>query len=299
MLATLLIVLFGLTQDDMLFRRNLRPLSKPEPAMKRCIILYILVLTSFPTALPAATISETDLNELTSAPEAHAPQNTTSQASLSYNDLNSRIRDGRITRAAARAELMQRLAAVRKDYYLQGGKDYTAAEWVFPLAGYDMRAIDGGRGHGFVPGGYDFFSGNRHGGHPAYDIFIRDRNQDNRDDRTGKPVSVLSMTGGIVVALEREWERPSGLRGGKYIWIYDPANDLLVYYAHNEELYVQLGQIVSPGDLLATVGRSGLNAAKRRSPTHLHFSMLRLADGKPLPMNIYNDLQLARKVAKQ
>jgi murein DD-endopeptidase MepM/ murein hydrolase activator NlpD len=101
------------------------------------------------------------------------------------------------------------------------------------------------------------------------------------------------MTGGVVVALEKEWQPGSKMRGGKYIWIYDPANDLLVYYAHNEELFVALGTIVKPGDLLATMGRSGLNAAKRRSPTHLHFSVLRIIEGKPVPMPVYRELQQA------
>jgi murein DD-endopeptidase MepM/ murein hydrolase activator NlpD len=270
----------------------------PDTDMKRTFFLFILLLTSFPAVLSAEN-PDADHNVLLSMPESNLHRNSASQASISYNDLNSRIRDGKISKSDARTELVQRLAAVRKDYYLQGGKDYTKAEWVFPLAGYGMKAIDGGRSHGFVPGGYDFFSGNRHGGHPAYDIFIRDRNQDNHDDRTGKPVRVLSMTGGMVVALEREWEGSSKLRGGKYLWIYDPANDLLIYYAHNDELLVQLGDIVKPGDDLATVGRSGLNAAKRRSPTHLHFSVLGLADGKPLPLNVYTSLQQSRLVAAQ
>ncbi len=266
--------------------------------MKRTLFLFFLLLTSFPAVLSAEN-PDKDLNELISAPESNVHRNFANQASISYNDLNSRVRDSRISKSAARAELAQRLAAVRKDYYLQGGRDYTGSEWVFPLAGYGIRAIDGGRSHGFVPGGYDFFSGNRHGGHPAYDIFIRDRNQDNLDDRTGKPVRVLSMTGGIVVAIERDWEKSSKLRGGKYLWVYDPANDLLVYYAHNDELLVQLGDIVKPGDDLGTVGRSGLNAAKRRSPTHLHFSVLRLVDGKPQPLNVYTSLQHARLIAAQ
>lgn len=279
----------------MLFRRNLRSLSKPGPVMKCCIFLFTIIVMYFPATLRAATLPEADLGELTAVAETPAQKTISCPACVYYNTLNDRIRDGRISKVAARAELVQKLSEVRKDYYLQGGRDYAATEWIFPVAGSNMRAIDSGRNHGFVPGGYDFFSGNRHGGHPAYDIFIRDGNQDSLDDRTGQPVRVLSMTGGIVVALEQEWKQTSRLRGGKYIWIYDPANQLLVYYAHNKELQVQLGQIVKPGDVLATVGRSGLNAAKRRSPTHLHFSVLKLIDGKPLPVNIYSDLQRAKK----
>lgn len=265
--------------------------------MKHCIILYFLVSMTFPATLHAAPPSEPDLNELTAADEALAQKKAVSSACFSYNDLNSRIRDGKIKKAAARTELMQILSDVKKEYYLRGGRDISATEWIFPLASYDMRAIDGSRTHGFAPGGYDFFTGNRHGGHPALDIFIKDRNQDNLDDRSGKRVKVLSMSGGIVVALEQTWEQTSGLRGGKYIWVYDPASELLLYYAHNEEVLVQLGQIIIPGDTLATVGRSGLNAAKRRSPTHLHFSVLKLVNGQPLPLNVYKDLLRTRKMA--
>ena len=216
-----------------------------------------------------------------------------------FNDFNSRIRDGRISKAAASNELPARLAAIRADYYSHGGQNYTTAEWVFPVAGYSAAAIEKRGSHGFVASGYDFFNGNRHGGHPAYDIFIRDRNQDSRDDRTGKAVQVVSMTGGVVVALEKQWKQGSRLRGGRYIWVYDPANDLLIYYAHNEELFVEPGMLVKPGDLLATMGRSGLNAAKRRSPTHLHFSVLRLVDGQPLPLPVYNVLQRAKGISNQ
>ncbi len=264
--------------------------------MKSCFFVFIILLMYMPATLRAAGISEPDLDELTASTEATVQKSANCQVCLSYNDLNNRIRDGKILKTAAQTELIQRLADVRNEFYQRGGKDYSTTEWVFPLAGYSTQAIDNGHNHGFISGGYDFFSGNRHGGHPAYDIFIRDRNQDSLDDRTGQPVRVLSMTGGIVIAMEREWELTSALRGGKYIWIYDPANELLVYYAHNKELLVRLGAIVKPGDVLATVGRSGLNAAKRRSPTHLHFSVLRLTDGKPLPLNVYSGLQRAIKI---
>ena len=101
------------------------------------------------------------------------------------------------------------------------------------------------------------------------------------------------MTGGVVVALEREWQPGSRLRGGKYLWVYDPVNDLLVYYAHNNELVVELGDMVRPGDVLAAVGRSGYNAAKRRSPTHLHLTAVRVQGGRVMPLDIYRDLKRA------
>jgi len=211
-----------------------------------------------------------------------------------YNDLNNRIRDGLVTRAAAASEIKRLLGEIRPQYYRQGGEEYPRSVWIFPLAGYGIRAIDVGLNHGYIAKGYDFFSGNRHGGHPSLDIFIIDRNQDQLDDRSDRPVTVLSMTGGIVVAVENTWEKGSWLRGGKYIWIYDTTNDLLVYYAHNNELFVKLGDMVKPGDRLATVGRSGYNAGKRRSPTHLHLTVLQVKGGRPQPVDVFAWLRKAR-----
>lgn len=262
-------------------------------------VLTICVLLCFclcPSISSAA--AEPDLNELHTASKTVATYRTTDTNLLSsrFNVFNNLIRDGLISKTDACSRLSILLAGLRTEYYQRGGSDYPSTMWVFPVAGYGVSAIDKGRNHGFVPNGYDYFSGNRHGGHPAYDIFIRDRNHDNRDDRSGKAVGILSMSGGIVVALERVWQKGSRLRGGNYIWIYDPANDLLVYYAHNEELFVELGTIVKPGDLLSNVGRSGFNAAKRRSPTHLHFSVLHLSNGQPVPVPVYRELQLAGSV---
>lgn len=256
--------------------------------------LSVLISVCLLIIVPAYA-TEPNPDELFTPPDAvkasrELPGNALSSA---YNEFNTRIRDGLIDRAAARSELPRLLTDIRTEYYQRGGQDFPSGQWVFPLAGYSVKAIDKGKKHGFVPGGYDFFSGNRHGGHPAYDIFIRDRNRDSLDDSSGKPVRVLSMTGGIVVAHEESWQKNSKLRGGKYLWVYDPTNELLVYYAHNEKLFVTTGTIVKPGDLLATVGRSGFNAAKRRSPTHLHFSMLHLTNGSPVPKRAYDALRHA------
>ncbi len=204
-----------------------------------------------------------------------------------FNRLNTLVRDGKIDRQAAREELFRLIPLLKEYYYQNGGKNYPQSDWVFPLKGYTARAIAGGKGHGYEPRGYNFFAGNRHRAHPALDIFIRDRDQDQRDVRTGAFVPVLSLTGGIVVALETSWEPGSLLRGGKYLWIYDPASDALVYYAHNRQLTVGLGAIVSPGDPIALVGRTGLNAYKKRSPTHLHITALKLGNGTLTPVNLY------------
>ena len=263
------------------------------------VLITLFLIIPSPSLHALQPPDQPDLAELSAAPGQSPSAAALVGACNRYNDLNTSIRDGKISKEPARSALKRLLAEVRQRYELAGGRNYTKTDWTFPLAGYDSRAITGGSNKGYIASGYDFYTGNRHGGHPAVDIFIRDRDQDSLDDRANRPVTVLSVTGGIVVALEREWEQGSGLRGGKYLWIYDPANDLLVYYAHNSELLVGLGDMVKPGDAIAKVGRSGFNAHKRRSPTHLHLSVLRVQDGWPLPLNVYQDLAHAKTIAAQ
>jgi hypothetical protein len=203
-----------------------------------------------------------------------------------FSTVNTLVRDGRIGKDAAREKIRGLVPALAAYYQQSGAKMYSRGEWAFPLEGYSPDTVGNSKGRDYVASGYDYFSGNRHGGHPSFDLFIRDRNRDCLDDRSNKPVNVLSMTGGLVVALADEWENSSKLRGGKYIWVYDPVEDGLVYYAHNSAVKVAVGAFVKPGDLLATVGRSGLNALKKRSPTHLHLTYLQIRDGYPRPVRI-------------
>jgi murein DD-endopeptidase MepM/ murein hydrolase activator NlpD len=211
-----------------------------------------------------------------------------------FDSVNTLVRDNNISKAQALEQLQRILPALQTAYSRL--KPDENEKWFFPVEGYLPNAIGGTRGEGYVSGGYDYFDGNKHGGHPAHDIFIHDRNQDCKDDRTGKFVNVLSATDGIVVALEKEWDSASSLRGGKYIWIYAPAENALFYYAHNSEVLVNVGQIVNAGGVIATVGRTGLNAFKKRSPSHLHFMKLTLGkDFYPKPVNTYQELLKAKR----
>ena len=160
----------------------------------------------------------------------------------------------------------------------------------FPLKGYGPRAIGGKEGSGYQIQGYDFFDGNQHKGHPGHDIFIRDKNQDGLDDVTGRPVDVISVSSGMVVSVNLNWEPSSPIRGGNYIWIYEPIKSRYYYYAHLNEIFVNVGQIVSKGDRLGTVGRTGVKAYPKSSPTHLHFVVHQSIDGYPKPINPYLEL---------
>ncbi|MBS1517309.1 MAG: M23 family metallopeptidase [Bacteroidetes bacterium] len=169
-------------------------------------------------------------------------------------------------------------------------KKYSDAEWVFPLKGYGPAAIGGRNGNGYIVGGFDFFDGNT-GGHPAQDIFINDRDQDGLDDNTGKPVEVLSMSGGIVIETRKNWTTDMmDIKGGNIVYIYDNYTNGLFYYAHLKDVLVNVGDYVEPGKVIGTVGRTGKNAYPSRSPTHLHIMYVRSFDGDLVPENLYKDL---------
>lgn len=208
-----------------------------------------------------------------------------------FNTLYIKIRDGLIKKSEAKKDIIKTLNKIEIFYTKKGGINYNRNEWVFPIQGYNSNSIGGSNGNGYSIAGYDFFDGNKHTGHPAQDIFINDNNQDCIDDHTLLPIKVLSMTGGIVVACEHEWIPGSPLRGGKYILVFDPCEKSFIYYAHNNKLFVNVGDIIKPGDKIAEIGRSGLNAYKKRSPTHLHLMYLSTNEnGEVSPINVFSYL---------
>ncbi|TDB63978.1 M23 family metallopeptidase [Arundinibacter roseus] len=166
--------------------------------------------------------------------------------------------------------------------------------FVYPLRGYQPKYSIGGGGRGYYNKGFNLFDMEVKSGHPAHDLFIRDGNQDNLDDRMCLPVDLLAISSGIVLATETNWQPESELRGGNFIWVYDPCLNGLFYYAHNSRVVVEPGQWVKAGEKIGEVGRTGFNAYKERSPTHLHLMFLRLdADFLPEPENTIDWLRNA------
>jgi len=120
-------------------------------------------------------------------------------------------------------------------------------------------------------------------------------NQDGLDDVTGRPVDVISASTGMVVSVNLNWEPSSPIRGGNYIWIYDPIKSRYYYYAHLNEIFVSVGQIVSKGERLGTVGRTGVMAYPKNAPSHLHFVVHRSIKGYPKPTDPYLELVKAER----
>ncbi len=99
---------------------------------------------------------------------------------------------------------------------------------------------------------------------------------------------------GVIIAAETEWDTASTLRGGKYICLYNPDFQVFCYFAHNSTISVTPGQLIRSGDIIADIGRTGFNAYKKRSPTHLHFSTFRVQAGQIVPFDPYSLLKKCR-----
>jgi hypothetical protein len=163
--------------------------------------------------------------------------------------------------------------------------------WTFPVQGYSIH--DAGK-NSFKPDiyyggspikGYDFYDGNRYGGHPAYDIFIHDKNRDCRDDRTGKQVNVVAPCDMFILSTNTLWQKGSDIRGGNYIWAVAPQSGELLYFAHLDSVLVGKGTFVQSYERIGTIGRTGKNAVSKDSPTHLHMMVLRISKDGITPVD--------------
>ena len=213
-----------------------------------------------------------------------------------YRELMVNIRNFYVTPSEAEEEFKAIMMELRRKFpnTLSSGE---ATPLTFPLVGSTVSAVGGRRGNGFYVREFDLFDQSVSGSHPAHDIFILDRNQDCIDDGRGEYVDVVSVGYGIVLAVEHEWQENSVFRGGNYVWVYDLERGGLWYYAHNRINVVEAGQRVRPGDKLGEVGRTGFNAIKSRSDTHLHLMYLEPDEELyPHPVNYYEWLKEARTV---
>ena len=212
-----------------------------------------------------------------------------------FRQLQTNIRDCVISPDSARIAFQAVVRDIRSEFNRDSCQAIDSSYFVYPISDYLPRESIGGRGKGYREKGFDLFDMKVRGSHPAHDLFIHDRDQDNLDDRTWRPVDVLAFTSGVVIATETNWKYDSELRGGNWIWIYDPCLDALIYYAHNNIVGVQPGQWVNAGDKIAEMGRSGFNAFQKRSPTHLHMMFLQLnSEALPEPVNTYDWLMKSK-----
>jgi peptidoglycan LD-endopeptidase LytH len=228
------------------------------------------------------------------AAQSAVPQEVLGQYCRQFQDLYDGISMEILTPDSASRAFQQVMVGLRQTLSNKDSCGRSGPDFVYPLRGQLPRYTIGARGRGYRANGFDLFNSEVRGSHPAHDLFIRDGDQDNLDDRLGQPVDVLAFTSGLVLAVETEWGPTSDRRGGNYIWIYDPCREGLFYYAHNKCVTVAPGQWVRAGEKIAEVGRTGHNAFRERSPTHLHLMFLRITpEGLPRPENTYTWLTQA------
>jgi murein DD-endopeptidase MepM/ murein hydrolase activator NlpD len=198
-----------------------------------------------------------------------------------WQSFERQVRDGEISFPEGKKAIAVWAERLEREF----PEAHSEVKTFFPLMGYSLEDVGGKNGNGYKPEGYRFLDGNRHQGHPAQDIFVRDRDQDGIDDLTGKPVQVLALAEGVILSTFSGWERTNlfcGLRGGNYVWVYHPGLKALSYYAHLGKVFVHPGDKVRGGEALATLGRSGKNASLPCSPTHLHLMILSSETMEPL-----------------
>lgn len=200
-----------------------------------------------------------------------------------WQQFERQVKDDRLSHEDGLKEIQHWWGVLQQTY----PAEQFASQILFPLRGYSLKQVGGKGGQGYRPSRYEFVGPKRRIGHPALDIFVYDGNQDSLDDRTGSPIEVLSVADGIVVSSFSDWrptpeEPANGGRGGNYVWIYHPALKLFSYYAHLRTITAQLGERVTGGQPIATLGRTGTNAFPERSPTHLHLMLLRANDMTPV-----------------
>lgn len=152
---------------------------------------------------------------------------------------------------------------------------------VFPLKGYTFKTSYDVTYNDYSDSAYDFFEAAATG-HPAIDLTIRDKNKDELDDKTKKPVQVVSVSEGVVLAVNKKPITKLQKQAGNYIWVYDFYNHQLWYYGFCNKIAVRAGDRVSPGTPIGVVGNLGNMRCKKNGVTRLHLMVFNI-DENNLP----------------
>lgn len=166
------------------------------------------------------------------------------------------------------------------------------ADWVFPMSGWTVCSYRE-KGKDYRDEGFDYFQGGEFKGHPAHDIFILDKDSNGVEDSAGTKIYATAMVTGIVISTYTTWFKGDYLRSGNYVKLFDPESKAIFYYSHLDSVFVNPGQLVTAGEPIAYVGRTGRKAIKGK--THVHIAYYKIEEGEPVPYDIIEDLYAAEK----
>ncbi|HUE22122.1 MAG TPA: M23 family metallopeptidase, partial [Bryobacteraceae bacterium] len=97
--------------------------------------------------------------------------------------------------------------------------------------------------------------------------------------------AVYSVSRGIVILADRDWSPDSlfsttSRKGGNAVIVFDPDRDRFYRYCHMSTVQVSAGDLVAAGQIVGSVGHSGLNASQPGHGHHLHFETNEYLEGR-------------------
>ena len=95
---------------------------------------------------------------------------------------------------------------------------------------------------------------------------------------------VFAVSRGIVVLADRDWSQANlfsttSRKGGNAVIVFDPDRDRFYRYCHMSTVQVSAGDFVAAGQVVGSVGHTGLNASQPGHGRHLHFETNEYLEG--------------------
>lgn len=119
---------------------------------------------------------------------------------------------------------------------------------------------------------YSASSGGRRSHRYAIDLFA------------AEGAAVRSVSRGVVIIADGDWS-PDNLfsttsrKGGNAVIVFDPDHDRFYRYCHMNTVSVSAGKLNAAGQMIGTVGHTGLNASQPGHGHHLHLEVNEYVDG--------------------